>query len=128
MARKKKIEINWEEYVLDRFSAFFDKLDPQAVVLSLIFIYGLWKGYGATKLPTKADVLLGITLGLTVPDALKGGIVANAYATAALGAVGAGAFISDAKDPNEWLRFFSPAANAIPGDIIPPDFLKGLLG
>lgn len=125
MARKKKEdEISIEEYVLTTFSEFFKNLDPKDVALCLIFIYAMWTGYGKTTLPTKTDVIVGILLGLTIPDALRGGIVANTYAVTTLGTLGLSQF-TDAAGMNKWKKVFQLTLETmLPGNLNPLDIMK----
>lgn len=125
MSRKKKAEdINWDEFVLDRFSSFFDRLDPKDVALCLIFIYAMWNGWGKTPLPTKEDVMMGILLGLTIPPALQGGIIANGYAVGAMGALGFSQFTSGTELDQKFGEIMDLASQLLPGGINPADLVK----
>lgn len=124
MGRKKEPEPTIEEYILDTFSDFFRNLQPKDVALCLIMIYAMWTGYGKTPLPTKADVMVGILLGLTIPDALRGGIVANTYAVTALGALGLSQF-TDAAGVEKWKQVLElTLKSTLPGSLNPADIVK----
>lgn len=125
MGRKAKDpEPTIEEYILELGSSFFKNLSPKDVALCLIFIYAMWTGYGKTPLPTKADIMVGILLGLTIPDALRGGIIANTYALTTLGALGLSQF-TDAAGVEKWkLVFESTLKTMMPGSLNPEDIIK----
>lgn len=125
MGRKKKEpEQTIEEYILEAGKDLFANLQPKDVALCLIFIYAMWTGYGKTPLPTKADIMVGILLGLTVPDALRGGIVANTYAVTALGALGLSQF-TDAAGMSKFYEVFKLTLESmLPGSLNPMDIMK----
>lgn len=80
--------------ILEYVKELAPHLDWKFVVTAAMFTYLWWKAYGAGKMPTKADVALGVTYAITVPPALQGGPLANAYGLAVLSALGVG-FIPD---------------------------------
>ena len=98
---KKKIEYNVEDpetwtdaqmnkYIIDSVKDIGLNMPWDKIALSAVFIYGHWKAYGAGRLPTIGDVMLGVMYALTIPPALRGGLIANGYAVAALGYLGIG--------------------------------------
>lgn len=62
----------------------------EKLILTTVFVYLWWRSYGKGRFPTKNDVLLGVVYAFTVPEALRGGTLANAYALAVLSALGVG--------------------------------------
>lgn len=79
-----------ERYYIDKVVDLAKALPWKEIVLSGVFTYAWWKAYGQGKYPTKDDIVLGALYGFTIPDALQGGVAANAYAIAALSALGIG--------------------------------------
>lgn len=83
-------EAQMGKYIIDQVMVIAEKLPMDKIILSAVFTYAWWKSYGGGNLPTMGDVMLGITYAFTIPEALKGGNVANAYAIAMLSALGLG--------------------------------------
>lgn len=83
-----------------------EAMPMKETILSILFIYAWKRAYGPKF--TGGDIALGIAYGFTIPDALRGGTLANSYALGALGVLGVG-FI-----PTEiWDRL-----GAIPGAVV----------
>lgn len=89
-------------------------IDYKFVLSASVYTFLWWRAYGAGKLPTKEDVLLGIVYALTVPEGLKGGILANTYALSVLAALGVGFIPPDAL---EWMQ--EQAYNIVGGEDSP---------
>lgn len=100
MAKKKKpTKREKDAEDLEAFALIVDKLTALGQVSEKIwgtalFTFAWWKAYGSGPLPTTQDVILGALYAFTVPEALRGGILANSYALGVLAALGVG-FIPD---------------------------------
>lgn len=81
------------KYIMDKVADIGSRLPWDKIVLATVFTYGHWRAFGKTKLPTKGDIILGIIYAMTIPEALRGGVAANAYALGALGYLGLGVLI-----------------------------------
>lgn len=86
-------EDHMNKYILDKVTEIAKTMPWDKVVLSTIFIYAHWKAYGQGPLPTMGDVMLGIVYAMTIPEALQGGLAANAYAIGALSALAIGVIV-----------------------------------
>lgn len=80
---------NWtdaqmDKYIIDKITEVSKNMPWDTVILSLVFTYAWWRAYGQGPLPTKGDVMLGITYAVTIPKALTGGEVAAGFAIVAL--------------------------------------------
>lgn len=98
MPKKKKKQYDVDELMEDltaTVKSIVPNLPYDKVALSIIFTYAWWRAYGRSSLPTKQDVMLGITYALTIPPALMGGTGANLYAVGALEYLGIGLLIPD---------------------------------
>ena len=99
MVKKKSYDVDdpetWSDaqmnkYIVDSVKDIGLVMPWKEIALSALFTYGYWKAYGAGPLPTKEDVLLGVFHAMTIPPALQGGIIANAYAVGLLSTLGIG--------------------------------------
>ena len=71
----------------------------EKLIMSGLFTLAWWKAYGDDF--QMNDLYLGIAYGFTVPDALRGGVLANSYALGALSILGVG-FLPD--EILDWLK------------------------
>lgn len=103
------------KYIIDSVKDIGMNLPWDKIALSAIFIYGHWKAYGAGRLPTVGDVMLGVMYALTIPPALQGGVVANGYAVAALGYLGIGLIPGSENFLGEATKLIEDAQNNVEG-------------
>lgn len=80
--------------IVDILKELVPNVDLKFILTVAGFIYLWWLAWGKGKTPTKEDVALGLIYAVTVPPALQGGTLANAYGLAVLSALGVG-FIPD---------------------------------
>lgn len=105
----------WAKYFLDRSFSIAERLPWDKILTSILFYY-LWrKAYGKSSSfeEKKHDLALGFLYGFTVPEALKGGLLANTYALGLLGALGAGFIPNDVLD--EFAEGLKDVGAGIPG-------------
>jgi len=91
-----------KDHQVEQYIGILEALPLKETILSLLFIYAWKEAYGKEFKAT--DIILGITYGFTIPDALRGGALANTYALGALAVLGIG-FV-----PDEIVDFLTPDA------------------
>jgi len=89
-------EFELRKLYIEKTGDIIASLTWEKLILSGLFTYAWWKAYGDEF--KVSDIALGFAYGFSIPDALRGGIIANTYALGALAVLGVGFIPGDVID------------------------------